>query len=205
MIFGLAVGDPERAVAARAAVAGDPALERAEHRLDVGPAPAGIAGIAPVVEIAGQPARIDHRVDRTRAAEHLAARHVDDAVAEAGVGEGLEAPVDRRVEEGLAVADRGLDPEAEIAAAGLDQQDRAARIGAQPVGDHATGGPGPNDDVVELLQARPPSFRPWQTCSARDVDTGAAVKPSISNRSQALFLFGLVRTDRGSRGHTARP
>src|SRR3989442_676834 len=53
-----------------------------------------IAELAPIVEILGLAADIDHAVDRRRPAEHLAARPVDAAVGGAGIGFGLVAPVD---------------------------------------------------------------------------------------------------------------
>src|SRR3984893_6333026 len=55
--------------------------------------PAGIAELAPMVEIFGLAADIDHAVDRRRTAEHLAARPEYAAIAGAGVGLGLVPPV----------------------------------------------------------------------------------------------------------------
>jgi hypothetical protein len=72
-----------------------------------------------MVEIFGLAADIDHAVDRRGTAEHLAARPEYAAIAGAGVGLGLVAPVDRRVGEGLAKAERNVDPPVAVLAAGL--------------------------------------------------------------------------------------
>src|SRR5947207_8175753 len=68
------------------------ALEIRQHVVE---RPAGIAELAPMVEILGLSTNIDHAVDRGRTAEHLAARPVDAAVGGARIGLRFVAPVDR--------------------------------------------------------------------------------------------------------------
>src|SRR5207302_4043776 len=85
--------------------------------------PAGIAELAPMVEIFGLAADIDHAVDRRGTAEHLAARPEHAAIPGAGVGLGLVAPIDRRVRKGLAKAERDMNPAVAVLTAGFEQQD----------------------------------------------------------------------------------
>src|SRR5438309_4132158 len=84
-----------------------------------------------MVEILGLAADIDHAVDRGGAAQHLAARPVDAAVAGAGIGLGLVAPIDAGIGEGLAKAERDVDPAVVVLAAGLEQQHLCRRALAQ--------------------------------------------------------------------------
>ena len=113
-------------------------------------------------------ADVDHGVDRARPAEHLAARPVARAPAEPRHRVGHEHPVDSRVVEGLAVADRHPDPEAAVAAAGLEQQHPEPPVRGQPVGQHAAGRPGADDDVVEALH--PWRFRTGPAGRYRSID-----------------------------------
>ena len=116
-----------RSGAARRAVklvgAALPALGPLEIRQHVVPRPAAIAELAPMVEILGLAADIDHAVDRLRAAEHAAARIEDRAVVDAGIGLGLEAPGQLRMVEQLHIAGRDVDERVPVAPAGLDQDD----------------------------------------------------------------------------------
>ena len=105
---------------------GPRALEVGQH---VVPGPAGIAQLAPLVVVARLAAHVDHAVDRGAAAQHLAARIVERAAVEAGLGLGLEAPVGARVADHVEVADRDVDPEVVVLAAGLEQQ-HARRCGS---------------------------------------------------------------------------
>ena len=116
---------------------------------DVVPAPAGVAQLAPAVVVRGLAAHVDHAVDRRAAAQHLAARIIEHATAESRLGLGLEAPVGARIADAVEIADRDVDPGIVVLAAGLEQQDRYRGIGGQPVGEHAAGGAGADDDVVE--------------------------------------------------------
>src|ERR1700733_13225021 len=65
-------------------------LEVGQH---VGIGPAGVAERGPVIAIAAVAADIDHRIDRGRAAEPLAARLIADPPVEAGLRHGIEGPV----------------------------------------------------------------------------------------------------------------
>ncbi len=112
-------------------------LHPAKVRQHVTPAPAGIALRLPRVEIAGLPAHEHHRVDRARAAQELPARPVPGAIAERGFGLGPVHPVDARIVEALAVADRHPDAEAVVAAAGFEQQHAMAAVGREAIREHA--------------------------------------------------------------------
>ena len=131
------------------------ALEQGQH---VVPGPAGIAELAPVVVVGRLAAHVDHAVDGRAAAQHLAARIVQRAPVQAGIGLGLEAPVGARVAHGVEIADGNVDPVVVVAAARLQQQHAVPGVGRQPVGQHAAGRAGADDDVVEFprcLRHRP--------------------------------------------------
>ena len=144
------VGDAQHAVAAAELVgAAVVALHALEDRQHVLVAPAAIAELRPVVVVLRLAADIDHAVDRARAAQHLAARHVDAPPARALVRLRRVAPVDRRIVDHLGDADRHARPE-EVRAFGARLQQQHA-IGAalrQPAGDHRAGRPCTDDDVV---------------------------------------------------------
>ena len=112
--------------------------------------PAGIAELAPMVEILGLAADIDHAVDRGRAAQHLAARPVDTAVGGTGVGLGLVAPVDARIGEGFAETQRDVNPAVLVLAARLQQYDAGRRVFAEPRRHGAAGRSGADHDEIGL-------------------------------------------------------
>ena len=123
-----------------------------EVRQALAPAPARVGAVAvadaPAVVVARLPAHVDHAVDAARAAQHLAARIAQAPAVQAGGGLGRVQPVGARVADAIEVADRDVDPEVVVAAAGLDHEDVLATIGAEPVGEQAAGGAGAADDVV---------------------------------------------------------
>ena len=93
---------------------------------DVVPAPAGAAGVvAPAVVVGAVAAHVEHRVHRARAAEALAARHVEGAAVAAGLGAAAVVPVELRPEL-LGEGGRNLDVRRAVAAPGLDQQNLGA-------------------------------------------------------------------------------
>ena len=122
-------------------------------------APARRAEPFPVVEILVLAANEDQAVDRRRAAEHAAARPDDRAAARGLARLGLEQARKALVVDRAVVADRQLEPEISIGAAGLQQQHAAGRIGRQPVRDHAAGRSGADDDVVIALSRHASSRR----------------------------------------------
>ena len=113
-------------------------------------APADIAALTPAVVILVLAAHIKQAVDRARSAQHLAARLKHLASAKAGLRLGLVHPVDGFFLEQLAVADRHMDPDVGILRAGFQQQHRMLAVGGKPIGEHAAGRTGADDDVVEL-------------------------------------------------------
>ena len=151
MVIPTDVIDVERSVvAAEFAAAIGIGLRLAEVRQYVLPAPTRVAEVAPVVVILLLAADIDHRVDRTRSADYFAPRPVAAPIIDAGVGFGGVFPVDALVVEGLAIADRCLDPETPIAAARLEYQHAVPAVGAESIGENAAGRACANDDVVEF-------------------------------------------------------
>src|SRR5262249_26122660 len=83
-----------------------------------------------------------------RAAQHLAAARFDGASVEIGLGLGNKSPVEHVPLVELTHAERDVDVGMPVAPAGFDQQHLGACILAQPVGEHAAGRAGADDDVV---------------------------------------------------------
>ena len=146
------VGDMQRSAApAKIVGAGLVVFNRLEIGQQVGKAPARIAEVAPAVIVVRVPPDPHHGVDRARTAEQLAARPVVGIAGEPGVGLGPVVPVDGRIEEGLAVAERHLHEEAKVAAAGLQHQHGMASARRQPLGNDRTGRAGADDDEIVSL------------------------------------------------------
>ncbi len=132
----------------RGALAEKMALVLAEVRQHVVIAPAGEPKLAPVVVVGGLAAHVDHGVDRGRAADHLAARIIEAAAVKPLLGLGLEHPVRARIADSEQIADRDVEPNPVIVAAGFQQQDALAGIGRQAVRQHAAGRARADDDIV---------------------------------------------------------
>ena len=151
-LMGLAdVGGAKRTVAAvvigRAARVALAALEVRQH---VVPGPALVAERSPVVVILALAADEDEAVDRARPTQTLAARPVDLPAVHRRLGLGLEHPVPGRMEHGLRIPDRHMDPRVPVALAGFQQQYAVAAALGQPVGEHAAGRARADDDEVVL-------------------------------------------------------
>src|SRR3989441_3264353 len=106
----------------------------------------------PAVEVLALAADIDQTVDRGGAAENFAARREDAPVVQRRLGLRLVRPVDVGTREQLAVAERHVDPEVGVARPGFEEKHAAAAAFGEPVGEDATRGPGPDDDVIERIQ-----------------------------------------------------
>ena len=106
----------------------------------------GPAG-APAVVVHAVAADVDHRVDRRRTTERLAARHVHHPVVAAGLGERRVVPVHVGLEE-RAERGRYVDQLLLVRRPRLDQEDRDVRVLAQTRGEHAARRPCSDDDVV---------------------------------------------------------
>src|SRR6185369_14142943 len=110
--------------------------------------PAGVAHAFPGVVVFGLPAHIHHAVDRARAAEHAAVNHRNSAAVAAGTALGAIAPGQLRVDQGLDEARGKVDERVIVAATRFEQADRLARV-HQAARQHASGGTGADDDIVE--------------------------------------------------------
>ena len=125
-------------------------LQLLEMRRHIRIGPAVIAGRRPVVIVAGLAAMIDQRVDGPGAAEHLAARMVDDPPVQSRHGIGVVHPVHRFLMEQDAISDRHLNPEPAVGRPGFKQQHLMPPAGGQLLGKHAARRPAADDDVVEF-------------------------------------------------------
>jgi hypothetical protein len=110
--------------------------EKGQHALIV---PTDAAELAPTVVVGGSAAHVDHAIQRTGAAEHLATRLVRRAAVETGDGLALEFPIVGIVREELVIADGNVDPRVVVAPASLEQQHSIAARLRQSRGDRASG------------------------------------------------------------------
>ena len=95
------------------------APEKGQH-LGVRPAP--VTERRPGIVVAAMPPRVDHRVDRARAAQRLAARLITAAPAQSGLWRGLERPVVDRMGNQQRETERHADEQAAIGRAGLEER-----------------------------------------------------------------------------------
>jgi hypothetical protein len=119
-----------------------------EIRQDVVEAPALIALLAPAIVILVLATDIKQAVDRTRSAEHLAARLEYSPAVQLRLRLGLVHPVDALLLEQLAIAERNVNPEIGVPWTRFEQQHRVFSVGAQAIGEHAPGRARANHDVV---------------------------------------------------------
>ena len=124
------------------------ALGPQEVGQQVGIAPALAAVVVPPgVVVQPVAADVDHRVDRRRAAEDLAARPVHRAAAGPVLLGRLVIPVEGGLEEQVD-GRRDVDLVRGVRRPGLEQQDPGVGFSRQPRGQHAAGAAGADDDVV---------------------------------------------------------
>src|SRR5262245_39961890 len=117
-------------------------------------APAGIAELAPMIEVRRLAADIEQAIDRARPAQHLPPRLDDLPVVELGLRlRGIE-PIDLTIGEQLAVAERAVNPDVAVMAARLQQQNAMAARGGQAVGENAAGASGADDDIVKGVRVQ---------------------------------------------------
>ena len=112
--------------------------------------PARIAGALPIVIIPGISPHIDHAVDGTGPAQHLAARRVDAPVARMRLRHRGETPVQALMFEQPQQPQRDMDQGIRVTRTGFDQADLIARVLGKTVGQHATRRARAHDDIVEL-------------------------------------------------------
>ena len=143
------VGHAQFAVAAvvfaGAAAVAFRAPEIGQHRAIV---PAFRAHGGPAVVVGMLAADVEQAIDGAGAAQHTAARPDDAAVAAAFAGLGVEQAREARVVDGLEIAHRQVQPEVAVGLARFQQQHLHRRLGREPVGQHAAGRSGADDDVV---------------------------------------------------------
>ena len=94
-------------------------------------------------------ADIEEAIDRARSAQHFAARLDDLPVVQLGFRLGLVQPIDFGIVEQLAVAERDVNPDMSIMAAGFEQEHAVTAGFGEAVGEHAAGRSGADDDVIE--------------------------------------------------------
>ena len=131
-------------------------------REHVGEAPSVAAHRGPVVVIPGIAADIDHRVDRRRTAQPLAARLMADAPVQPLLRYGFVQVVRPGAEEGHHAG--RLDAHGVVAPARLDQTHAARPAHGEPSGDCAARAAAADHDIVVLFHA--PALSLWR-CSLR--------------------------------------
>ncbi len=118
-------------------------------------APAGQAHLPPLVVVHGVAARIDHRVDRGRAAEDFASWERYLPAIAMGLGLGLEIPAQLFALGHRPHGDGHMNPEIAVLAAGFQQQNLAAGVLAQPVGEHTARRTRTDHNVIKLRHLPP--------------------------------------------------
>ena len=121
-----------------------------EIRQEIRVRPAWIARSGPIVEILGRPAEIGHAVDRSRAADHATARQGHASAIEVLLRHRRQTPPELGAHDRRADGGRDLDERVTVGATGFDQTNAIRRVLRQAAREHASGGPGADDDVVEL-------------------------------------------------------
>src|SRR5499427_3704845 len=122
-------------------------------------APAGIAELAPMIEVRRLAADVEQAIDRARPAQHLPPRLDDLPVVELCLRLRAIEPIDLAVGEQLAVAERDMNPDVAIMPARLQQENAMASRGGQTIGENAARASGADDDIVE-------GVRVWLHCLA---------------------------------------
>ncbi|MEH2558577.1 hypothetical protein V1286_006106 [Bradyrhizobium algeriense] len=136
------------------------ALEVRQH---VGERPAGIAEGSPLIVVGAVAADIDHRVDRGRAAEPLAARLIADAAVEALLRHGVEGPVVDVACDHQHECERCRHHPIVVLAAGVQHRHRNVRVLRQPPGHRAAARAAAGHHEVECIRhAHPPDFLFWR-------------------------------------------
>jgi hypothetical protein len=97
-------------------------------------------------------AQIDHRIDRGRSPQRPPARDGNPPPGKFRLGFGFIVPVEPWIVKDLIDPRRDRHHQRAVAAAGLQQQDLAVGILAQPAGQDASGRPSPDDDIVIFLR-----------------------------------------------------
>ncbi|MCY1354775.1 hypothetical protein D9M69_411670 [compost metagenome] len=149
----LQLGDIQRAASAMERVLAEALvvlrpLEVRQHRVVV---PAGVAQALPVVVVPAMAAYIDHAVDRTGAAQDLAARLVAGASVEPRLRHGFEGPVMEAFAHHHHHAGWRLDQQLLVTATGLQQANADLRILAQARGDRTSAGATAHHHVIEHM------------------------------------------------------
>ena len=163
------------------------ALEVGQH---VGERPAGIAERGPLIVVGAVAADIDHRVDRRRAAEPLAARLIADAAVEALLRHGVEGPVVDVAGDHQHECERRRDHPIVVLAAGVQHRHRNVRILRQPPRHRAAARAAAHHHEVECIRhAHPPVF-----CSGRPA------RPRFGGQNSAFAAFMARAVPRGGFG-----
>ena len=206
-VFGPGEFGAERSFAAAPSVgAVFPGLAAAEIGQHVRIGPAARALLRPAVVVAGIAARIGHDVDRGRAAQDLAAHRLDAPAVEVRLGIGLVAPVEHAVFVHAAHAERDVDVRVPVAAAGFEQKHARGAVLGQPVGQHAAGRAGADDDVIVSVGCHftpPYAIPPRRILSRRSIPRvadellllAAEHRPGSSTIRQAQATPGRSKND----------
>src|SRR5262249_18831103 len=136
--------DPMQRILAARLVLG--AAEVGQYILE---APAGIAELAPMIEVRRLAADVEQAIDRAPPAQHFPGRLDDLPVVQLGLRLRAIEPIDLAVGEQLAVTERDVNPDIAIVPARLQQENAMATRGGETIGENAAGASSADDDIVE--------------------------------------------------------
>ena len=135
---------------------GDALFAAPEVRQHVGIAPAVIAALGPAVEVEPLATIVDVAVDRTGAAQRLAAGSGDAPAAGPLAGLGTVEPVHPRIDQRVHEAGGNMDEGMPVRGTRLEDADGGLLVLAQAAGQHAAGRAGAHDHIVETFHPRLP-------------------------------------------------
>ncbi|RZK52287.1 MAG: MFS transporter, partial [Hymenobacter sp.] len=155
-----------------------------------------------VVMIEYDVALADHAAFRL-AAQQLTPREVDWPTVRPGDRLRGVAPVKAGVLERLDEAGRGADVGMQVGPAGLQQQHSDGRVGREPVGEHAAGRPGTDDDIVVRV-GHGAAYSAACACIAWSVGSVPATVVRTMWRRSLLLLNGVARCSTARLSHRIR-
>ena len=116
--------------------------------------PAAIAELGPDVVVERLTPHVEHAVDGAGSAQCAAPRNGNAPSVDVVLGLGLEAPVVASIVHQLRKPDRNRDPGTCVPAARLQQEHALRCVLGQPIGKHAPGRSGADDDVVVVAHVQ---------------------------------------------------
>ena len=121
------------------------------------PRPTAAAKLRPHIIIGGLAAHIKVPIDGTRTTNHLAAREGDFAIIDVRPRRGFITPIELRIIDGFVEAGWDFDEDVIVLATRFQNGNAIFARSTQPIGQHAAGGTGAHNHIVEFFHGDFPS------------------------------------------------